>query len=674
MKKKLLMVAVLLGALSLGACIDDNESQSVTNVRNSKAAELKSIAAMEKAEAEARVTLANAEAALNAAKVKAEQALAAKARAQAEMEAKQLELIELQKEAATLQNEKELIENQKKQAELDAELAQLAVTQKENEEQLARIANEVLLLEQQNQTALYEAQLALERAEQDLLDKNEALANAKTEAERQTILAERTKLQQRSAAYTQAVNELIVAKTTLSSYQTALVTLQTGLTTLQESKESTIADNNVTIAENLVKIDIYKQYQNYQEDPEALKNKIEDLQIENNKLADVNNAKLNAYWDVEVNTDAVEAADEEIEALDFYNFVINGGNVAGEYESVGNDGIINKSSFTVYTLNSYVPKADAGKYRKYYYYTPEGADVPYWVSIGDSIYVDCDELTADIRQVELAVNSDLNNYTTWLENENRGLKEAQSQYDGVPMYYEWDSTTEKWVEKVIEDGVNAVDNTAAKKKLMDETTDDAEKAQYKVEYEAAIVQENNLKDRIVNCKNTIAYYTACIEALKAGWKMYQEYDANVEALQAKLDARNEADVNAYSAKVVAWKEYRDVNAAYSKVNAEYNAAQTLYWGAIPVQDPSSGDEYYVNSVKNIADAIAALEAENEALEAENANFAAITTQEELIAAQNARIAAQTAVVTAKEAAVEATKAALKEVMELPEEGEGEVTE
>ena len=33
MKKKLMMVAVLLGALSLGACVDNNESTSVTNFK-----------------------------------------------------------------------------------------------------------------------------------------------------------------------------------------------------------------------------------------------------------------------------------------------------------------------------------------------------------------------------------------------------------------------------------------------------------------------------------------------------------------------------------------------------------------------------------------------------------------------------------------------------------------
>ena len=44
MKKKLMMVAVLLGALSLGACVDNNESASVEAVRNAKAEQLMSIA------------------------------------------------------------------------------------------------------------------------------------------------------------------------------------------------------------------------------------------------------------------------------------------------------------------------------------------------------------------------------------------------------------------------------------------------------------------------------------------------------------------------------------------------------------------------------------------------------------------------------------------------------
>ena len=51
MKKKLMMVAVLLGALSLGACVDNDESASVTAVRNAKAEQLKGAAALANAQA-----------------------------------------------------------------------------------------------------------------------------------------------------------------------------------------------------------------------------------------------------------------------------------------------------------------------------------------------------------------------------------------------------------------------------------------------------------------------------------------------------------------------------------------------------------------------------------------------------------------------------------------------
>jgi len=64
MKKKLMMVAVLLGALSLGACVDNDESASVGAVRNAKAEQLKGAAALANAQAEAETIRANAEAKL----------------------------------------------------------------------------------------------------------------------------------------------------------------------------------------------------------------------------------------------------------------------------------------------------------------------------------------------------------------------------------------------------------------------------------------------------------------------------------------------------------------------------------------------------------------------------------------------------------------------------------
>ena len=55
------MVGVLLGALSLGACVDDNESASVTNIRNAKADQLTALAEQARAEGEAAKILAEAE-------------------------------------------------------------------------------------------------------------------------------------------------------------------------------------------------------------------------------------------------------------------------------------------------------------------------------------------------------------------------------------------------------------------------------------------------------------------------------------------------------------------------------------------------------------------------------------------------------------------------------------
>ena len=76
MKKKLMMIAVLLGALSLGACVDDNESASVTDLRGAKAEQLRALAAYQNAQAEAEALIAAAEAQLRQAEAALKQAKA----------------------------------------------------------------------------------------------------------------------------------------------------------------------------------------------------------------------------------------------------------------------------------------------------------------------------------------------------------------------------------------------------------------------------------------------------------------------------------------------------------------------------------------------------------------------------------------------------------------------
>lgn len=75
MKKKFIAVYALIGVLALGSttltsCVDDNESASVTAVRDAKAAQLNALAALNKAKAEAEKITAEAEAAYKAAETR----------------------------------------------------------------------------------------------------------------------------------------------------------------------------------------------------------------------------------------------------------------------------------------------------------------------------------------------------------------------------------------------------------------------------------------------------------------------------------------------------------------------------------------------------------------------------------------------------------------------------
>ena len=100
MKKKFMMAAVLLGALTLGSCVDDNESASVTAIREAKAAQLSALANYQQAQADAELILANAKAKVKEADA-AYQAALAKIK---DLQAQEKEL-ELQKAQATLETD-----------------------------------------------------------------------------------------------------------------------------------------------------------------------------------------------------------------------------------------------------------------------------------------------------------------------------------------------------------------------------------------------------------------------------------------------------------------------------------------------------------------------------------------------------------------------------------------
>lgn len=175
MKKKFMMVAVLLGALTLGACVDDNESQSVTDVRTAKAEQLRAMADLYKAQAEAELIYANAEKAYKEAQAEYE-----KARAAAEQAAADQIQFELQKakeayernlEAINLEAQNRLLQAKIDAAEKEKEFLALASEQlKELYRQYAAEVNTLDVLKsdlnyQNNLIAQYETQsISIEKA------------------------------------------------------------------------------------------------------------------------------------------------------------------------------------------------------------------------------------------------------------------------------------------------------------------------------------------------------------------------------------------------------------------------------------------------------------------------------------------------------------------------------
>ena len=107
MRKKFMMAAVLLGALSLGSCVDDNESASVTAIREAKAKQIGALANYQQAQADAELILANAEAKVKEADAAYKAALA-KIK---DLKAQEKEL-ELKKSQATLETDIEKVKTE----------------------------------------------------------------------------------------------------------------------------------------------------------------------------------------------------------------------------------------------------------------------------------------------------------------------------------------------------------------------------------------------------------------------------------------------------------------------------------------------------------------------------------------------------------------------------------
>ena len=176
-----MIIAALLGALTFGACVDSTESASVTAIRNAKAEQLKSVATLNNAKAQAEATLAAA---------------------QAQLAAAQAQLIAAEAAALNAATEEQKIANQIAAAEAAATIAKI------------------------------EAQLEL-----DLLKYQTDLMNAQVK-----FAEENDKhIAALYAAYTQDLADLKAAQTALATAQATLAAKEKGLASVEETYNKTLA-------------------------------------------------------------------------------------------------------------------------------------------------------------------------------------------------------------------------------------------------------------------------------------------------------------------------------------------------------------------------------------------------------------------------------------------------
>lgn len=323
MKKKLLFAAVVIGALSLGSCVDDNESASVEAVRNAKAEQLKSIAAMNNAQAEATRLLAAAESALKA--------------AQAEAEKTQTELEKVLIDIKKVELEKAQLELKLQQDKYSQEL-QVALKQLEN--QLSNLENEKARLELQKaaiakQLEIQEAELAsrLLYAQTEVLNAQQQLLNRQNQME----AAEKAKLQQLVTTYSNAIATLNNSKQYLFSLQSNLTRAENDLANYKELRTDLLEANQKQIATDEAQIASYKKYSNYLSNYDELVAEYNAKSLSYNEAIDKSNALWNTYNQLSSNTSApsMNAVSQSAFILAYYDFGYRVGLYSAPYSDVG---------------------------------------------------------------------------------------------------------------------------------------------------------------------------------------------------------------------------------------------------------------------------------------------------------------------------------------------------
>jgi len=556
MKRKVLLGAFLLGVFIFTSCVENEESLSVEELRKSKSELLKSEAAMKAAEAEATKILAAADVALKNAQAEAEKANALKIAAETE-------IIKLQAKLQETENEQAKVALQ---SQLDAQVLQ----QKENELELKRIANDLQLAETQ-------LQVDLAKAEKLLLEAQQALTGLKDDIAE----AEKQKLQILAGKYAQKVSELNTAKQILSGMKSYLVLAENDLVSLEESKAKNIEQNNRDIAFSKAQIETYKQYADYNDNPQ--------------ELYEIANAKYNEYL-VAWNDGNITSLREEYYDLD---------NKTGDkLQPVFNTdfyNVINDWAFSQYIS---FPSADyTSNSLGYKWVEIENADLNQTYYYYKIIYPE----VGDLRQLEIQIRE----RESWKDDAQSTLEFWEGEYE------------------------TAIENSAIAKEAWEDAKGTPDEWSKQNDYQIAIQNENNVKNSLENAGSYLQYCQDQLDRYQNAYDVLSDTDKLAE-IKTAIDTYNAQFADVVEAYFAWQKAQTDVN----KLFAEYSALWDIYDRASDIDSLIADREQRIKDRENANADISGITSQEELIEALTSE---IDAQEKVVeAAQKAADAAKKA--------------------------------
>ena len=567
MKKIFFLTGVALCALTLAtSCVKDNESASVTSLRNAKTEQIKAAAELAKAQAAAATLTAQADANLK--------------NAQAELAKAQAELANAQTEAAKAQA----------QYQIQSILNQMELDQIQFEYDMAKLVAD---LEKDT------AQIEKDKADAAIAELELAATN-----------------------YKNAVNSLINAQSQLNTLKTSLARNEVSQANWENSKAEDIADYKHTIAQEQAKIEVYKQYANYTGDIDALHDKHNVLKLKSQKLWEDYNAILDKinYAQTNLTDEGEKAAYKKLEENLFWQVFLNDGAIilsdgetvvpVGDTKATWLARPYSYDSKEV-TIYSYTHKdGNESKDSRFYEVRESNANVSHGGVSGK-----IDEVSADF--INMLIKEDKANYAKEKKNLDAALKALNDELKPLK-----DTAAAKLAAlnaiEVGAEGYNAAKTAyeAAVKAVndkqgeIDQMNDDIKTAANNSE--AYDIIAGFVVNYAENCKTVADLYDAVGEGIASDHKEYGDLNVakckakeEAEAVQPELDAIGIVlyGGNAYGAEVLAsWIEESENTIKTKQAQIDnYDLNHTSYEQAIEAQKKNIAlQEEYIKSLEVIA--------------------------------------------------------------------------